>query len=294
MKILLYSESPTLTLFKCLLLLITTMDIKSNKNMASVNLNNFINETQHQFLNLLNQELKFDKKVDSWMLMSTPWPVLSIVIAYLLFVLKLGPKMMENREPFKIKRIMMVYNILQAIYNIFIISEFYAQGWHFFLSKIFDLLDTVFFVLRKKQSHVSFLHVYHHVNMVVTTWTFLRFIKGQQGALCGILNALIHSIMYSYYFLSALGPQMKKYLWWKKYLTRLQIVSKNVQSHTINNYRLCKSSIQFIIGLVYGISLFIYDCKFPRLFTIYMIFDVLLFLYLFLIFYKKTYKEKNT
>jgi len=57
------------------------------------------------------------------MLMSTPWPVLSIVIAYLLFVLKLGPKMMENREPFKIKRIMMVYNILQAIYNIFIISE---------------------------------------------------------------------------------------------------------------------------------------------------------------------------
>jgi len=57
------------------------------------------------------------------MFMSTPWPVLSILIAYLLFVLKLGPKMMENREPFKIKRIMMVYNILQTIYNIFIVSE---------------------------------------------------------------------------------------------------------------------------------------------------------------------------
>ncbi|XP_015373451.1 PREDICTED: elongation of very long chain fatty acids protein 4-like, partial [Diuraphis noxia] len=133
----------------------------------------------------------------------------------------------------------------------------------------------VFFVLRKKQSHVSFLHVYHHVNMVVTTWTFLRFIKVQQGAICGALNALIHSIMYSYYFLSALGPHMQKYLWWKKYLTRLQI-------------------IQFILGIIYGISLFIYDCEFPRLFTIYMIFDVLLFLYLFLIFYKKTYKDKET
>jgi len=32
--------------------------------------------------------------------------------------------------------------------------------------------------------------------------------------------------MYSYYFLAALGPEMQKYLWWKKYLTRLQIVSK--------------------------------------------------------------------
>jgi len=34
-------------------------------------------------------------------------------------------------------------------------------------------------VLRKKQTHVSFLHVYHHMNMVFTTWTFLRFIKGK-------------------------------------------------------------------------------------------------------------------
>jgi len=57
------------------------------------------------------------------MLMSTPWPVVSILIAYMLFVLKLGPKMMENREPFKIKRIMMVYNIVQTIYNLFIVSE---------------------------------------------------------------------------------------------------------------------------------------------------------------------------
>jgi len=57
------------------------------------------------------------------MLMSTPWPVLSILIAYMLFVLKLGPKMMENREPFKIKHIMMVYNIVQTIYNMYIVSE---------------------------------------------------------------------------------------------------------------------------------------------------------------------------
>ncbi|XP_025193398.1 elongation of very long chain fatty acids protein 4-like [Melanaphis sacchari] len=273
--------------------------------MTSVNLSNFINNTHHQFLNLLNQELKFDKQIDSWMLMSTPWPILSILIVYLLFVLKIGPKMMENREPFKIKRIMMVYNILQAMYNLFIVSKiivapgiytylivnvcnpvesesnhhfrnmFYIQSWHYFISKIFDLLDTVFFVLRKKQSHVSFLHVYHHVNMVITAWTFLRFIKSQQGVVCGILNAFIHTIMYSYYFLSAFGPQIQKYLWWKKYLTRLQI-------------------IQFILGIVYGMGLFFYDCEFPRLFAIYMILDVILFLYLFLIFYKKTYKEKNT
>lgn len=38
------------------------------------------------------------------------------------------------------------------------------------------------------------------------------------------LNAGIHVLMYSYYGLSAFGPQMKKYLWWKKYLTLIQLV----------------------------------------------------------------------
>lgn len=31
--------------------------------------------------------------------------------------------------------------------------------------------------------------------------------------------------MYAYYLLAALGPEVQKYLWWKKYLTTLQIVS---------------------------------------------------------------------
>lgn len=31
--------------------------------------------------------------------------------------------------------------------------------------------------------------------------------------------------MYGYYGLAALGPHMQKYLWWKKYLTIIQIVS---------------------------------------------------------------------
>ncbi|XP_025416892.1 elongation of very long chain fatty acids protein 4-like [Sipha flava] len=273
-------------------------------NVTHVDLNNFISKTMHTFSNLINQELKFDEVADSWVFMRTPWPMFIILAAYLLFVLKLGPNMMKNREPYNIKHIMMIYNLAQTAYNIYIISavflipgtytyllnivcipdetesnrfykrQFYIQSWHFVISKVFDLLDTVFFVLRKKQSHVSFLHVYHHVNMVVTTWIFLRFIKGQQGALCGIMNATIHAIMYSYYFLAALGPQVQKYLWWKKYVTCLQIV-------------------QFIVGIIYGVYLFIYDCDFPRLFSIYMIFDVLLFLYLFVAFYNRTYNQKQ-
>ena len=40
-----------------------------------------------------------------------------------------------------------------------------------------------------------------------------------------MINSFTHVLMYTYYGLSALGPHMQKYLWWKKYLTRVQLVS---------------------------------------------------------------------
>lgn len=55
--------------------------------------------------------------------MSTPWPIMIILTGYLLFVLKIGPKIMENREPFKLKYLMMAYNLTQTLYNLFIVSE---------------------------------------------------------------------------------------------------------------------------------------------------------------------------
>ena len=42
-----------------------------------------------------------------------------------------------------------------------------------------------------------------------------------------MLNSFVHVIMYSYYGLSAMGPAVQKYLWWKKYLTQLQLVNKS-------------------------------------------------------------------
>ena len=40
----------------------------------------------------------------------------------------------------------------------------------------------------------------------------------------GAINSFVHVIMYAYYGLAALGPHMHKYLWWKRYLTMLQMV----------------------------------------------------------------------
>lgn len=55
------------------------------------------------------------------------------------------------------------------------------------------------------------------------TSTFL--ITDGHGTLIILLNSLVHVVMYSYYFMAALGPKMQKYLWWKKYLTSMQLVT---------------------------------------------------------------------
>jgi phosphatidylglycerophosphate synthase len=39
-----------------------------------------------------------------------------------------------------------------------------------------------------------------------------------------MINTFVHIIMYTYYMLAAMGPRFQKYLWWKKYLTVLQMV----------------------------------------------------------------------
>lgn len=47
---------------------------------------------------------------------------------------------------------------------------------------------------------------------------------GGMGSFHAMVNATVHVIMYSYYGLSAAGPRFQKYLWWKKYMTAIQLV----------------------------------------------------------------------
>jgi len=48
---------------------------------------------------------------------SNPWITMGTLIGYLLFVLKLGPKIMEHRKPFHLNGVIRIYNIFQILYN---------------------------------------------------------------------------------------------------------------------------------------------------------------------------------
>jgi hypothetical protein len=86
--------------------------------------------------------------------------------------------------------------------------------------------------------------------LVFLSWRRLTF-AGGHGTLLGVINSVVHIVMYSYYLLAALGPQWQKYLWWKKYITTMQLVRvDNNESHrnknTKNKELVCGATFLFL------------------------------------------------
>lgn len=68
----------------------------------------------------------------------------------------------------------------------------------FILSKIPELIDTVFIVLRKKP--LIFLHWYHHVTVLLFCWN-AYVTKASNGLYFASMNFTVHAIMYLYFCL---------------------------------------------------------------------------------------------
>ncbi|CAH1104243.1 unnamed protein product [Psylliodes chrysocephalus] len=203
------------------------------------------------FMEGYNQFMKehADPRTKDWFLSGQPGRLILILVTYFYFCTKVGPRYMKGRKPYELKKTIQFYNFLQVVGSAYLFYEGLAAGWTeysftcqpvvpgekgqrmargvwlYFICKLIELLDTVFFVLRKKFNQVSYLHLYHHTLMPVCAWIGVTFLPGGHGTLLGLINCFIHVIMYSYYFLSSLGPQYQKYLWWKKHVTALQMVN---------------------------------------------------------------------
>ncbi|XP_023935611.2 elongation of very long chain fatty acids protein 7 [Bicyclus anynana] len=240
-----------------------------------------------------------DPRVQGWFLFDTPLVTLVMVIIYLGFVMVAGPQWMANRKPFRIKNVLVGYNAGQVLLSLYMFYEHLMSGWWadysltcqpvdysdsekarrmlhlcwvYYFSKLSEFADTIFFVLRKKKSQITWLHLYHHSLTPFEAWLLVKFIAGGHGTFSNIVNNLVHVIMYSYYMMAAMGPQYQKYLWWKKHLTTLQL-------------------IQFFMVLFHSISALVYDCGYPKIIASGLILHSSIFIVLFTNFYIQAYKR---
>uniref|UniRef100_U3JXQ4 Elongation of very long chain fatty acids protein n=1 Tax=Ficedula albicollis TaxID=59894 RepID=U3JXQ4_FICAL len=77
----------------------------------------------------------------------------------------------------------------------------------FALSKLVELGDTLFIVLRKKK--LIFLHWYHHFFTLILSWYSYKIMASGLGWNAA-LNLSIHSVVYSYYTVTAMGFRVPK------------------------------------------------------------------------------------
>lgn len=72
----------------------------------------------------------------------------------------------------------------------------------FTVSKVYELGDTVFIVLRKQR--LIFLHWYHHITVLIYVW-YSYTDHTAPGRWFMVMNYTVHSLMYTYYALKAMG-----------------------------------------------------------------------------------------
>nr|XP_027194467.1 elongation of very long chain fatty acids protein 6-like [Dermatophagoides pteronyssinus] len=173
---------------------------------------------------------------------------------YLLFIY-IGRNVMESRsKPFRLRYPLIIWNIILATFSIagtirvwpemiHILKNygFYhsvcSNSYHkevpissfwtylFVLSKLPELIDTIFIVLRRQK--LIFLHWYHHATVLIFTW-YCYADETSVARWYVYMNFFVHAMMYSYYAIRALGIRLPKPL--AMTITSAQIVQMIIGS----------------------------------------------------------------
>nr|ANN11902.1 polyunsaturated fatty acid elongase Elovl5 [Siganus guttatus] len=240
-----------------------------------------------------------DQRLQGWLLLDNYPPTFALTVVYLLIVW-LGPKYMKNRPAYSCRGLMVIYNLGLTLLSFYMFYElgcaiwfggynFYCQNtyslpemdnkvmrvlWWYYFSKLIEFMDTFFFILRKNNHQITFLHIYHHASMFNIWWFVMNWIPCGQTYFGASLNSFVHVVMYSYYGLSAI-PALRPYLWWKKYITQLQLV-------------------QFFLTMFQTYCAVLWPCGFPIGWLYFQISYMVTLVILFSNFYIQTYKKRSS
>lgn len=169
-----------------------------------------------------------------------------ISAAYVLAVFGLQ-KHMSTRERFNLRLPLFMWSLMLALFSLMgsavtaplMLREIMDRGWEssvcsdvltegraslwtflFCFSKLPELVDTLFIVLRKQK--LIFLHWYHHVTVFIYCWYHYAVqLRAAQWFIT--LNFLVHSVMYTYYALRASG-RVRPPIWVNMIITGLQLL----------------------------------------------------------------------
>ncbi|KAL3898474.1 MAG: hypothetical protein SGCHY_002717 [Lobulomycetales sp.] len=239
--------------------------------------------------------------------------------AFVLYLVVLAVVKSAGLSPMRLRSLFFVHNALLSLASAALLAAFISQlapmllesgidfaicspraftrtlEWLYYLNylfKYYELLDTVFLALKGKPT--PFLHVYHHASVMALCFFELEGYASVQWVPITI-NLFVHVVMYYYYALSAIGIRV----WWKKYLTSLQIAQFVVDLVTIfyASFVLVSSSSEpgaVVVRKLFGISKGEEPCHGTVTAAFVGCFVITSYLVLFIRFFAQTYKTDPT
>ena len=229
-------------------------------------------------------ELRFDeRRAIAWM--RGHWYMSFVYSAIYLLLIYLGRKLMEGRSKYDLRTALCCWSAGLSLYSFYAVYRIapiaygmvYFGGfqhavcdtmsyigsmgggiWAFLfpLSKLPELFDTTFIVLRKQK--LVILHWYHHVTVFIYCW-FSYAYPISTGIWFGIVNYSVHAIMYAYYAVRASGRTPPK--WVAKSITTIQL--SQMFAGIILNYLASKALLENktceMNPFAIGISIFFYS-----------------------------------
>eukprot|EP00954_Amorphochlora_amoebiformis_P004931 387316-Amorphochlora_amoeboformis.AAC.2 len=155
------------------------------------------------------------------------------IVAMYLFVIFVAPGWLV-KEGRKMRKRFAFWNLLLAIFSFIgasrVVPVLYnacmakgfkftvcedPQNWYldgapglwvflFIYSKIPELMDTVFLVLKNPKAKIRFLHWFHHLTVLLYCWHAYHH-KIAPGIWFASMNFCVHAVMYTYYMFMVLG-----------------------------------------------------------------------------------------
>jgi len=95
----------------------------------------------------------------------------------------------------------------------------YYWSYIYYLSKYYELLDTVLQLCRGKPPPHFLLHVYHHAAVLIMAWGWVE--TKQSLQFIGLaFNTAVHVVMYTYFLQRTMTSKVPR---WKNFVTQFQI-----------------------------------------------------------------------
>ena len=159
-----------------------------------------------------------DERIRDKLFMGNPFAIFTVYFYYVVFIVVVLPKYMENRKAINYRKFMTCVDVILCMRSTYFLINFvylwlFEYNWscqpidrssswlskyelricyEFVVTKFFYILQSFVFVMCKKKSPVASYLLIHHAMFPMMLWTCANFYPGGHILFIGFINSIVH------------------------------------------------------------------------------------------------------